>query len=216
MGNSLRILIVDDHGLVRTALNDRLAREPGIEIVGVAATGPEAMVLAQKHRPDIALLDIDLGGVESLSIAHWMLAGAPRTRVIFVSAHLYDRYLDFALDAGVQGFVSKNEPVSTLIAAIHAVARDATYFSPQVRERLMPPTPGDNANLRTRSAALTPRQREILGQIAMGRAKTDIAYRLGISVKTIETHCEMIMDKLHVHDRVELARLAIREGIIAA
>jgi len=217
MTGRVRVLVVDDHELVRCAFCERLSRERRFEVVNSAGDVLSAMVHLQRYRPDVILLDINLGDTDSLDFVRQAQTAAPATRVILVSALVYDRYIDQAMELGVRGYVSKREPMEVLIEAIDTVARGAAYYSAEVRRRLVPTRAGSRGQrLRSRGASLTPRQRQILALIADGRSKIEVADQLGVSVKTVETHCEMMMRRLQVSDRVELARFAIREGLLDA
>lgn len=214
--NRIRVLVVDDHEMVRLTLCERLEREPDVIVVGSAGTPDEAVRLALEHQPNVALLDIDLNGQPSLEATQRIRAGCPSTRLIFVSAFTHDRYIDFALEIGASGFVSKREKLDALVGAVRAVAVGGRYFSAEVSERVLrqPCSGGPAVSARSRYSTLTPRQREILVHIAQGRSKRDIAAQLGITVKTVETHCETMMSRLQVNDRVGLTRYAIREGLV--
>ncbi len=214
MPDQVRILIVDDHVLVRSTVADRLRQETALQIVGLAGTAEEAVGLALAGRPDIVLMDIDLDGASGLQAARQIREAVPSARFIFVSAFVYDRYIQEALLLHASGYVSKREPLEVLIAAVRNVAAGERYFSPQVLRRLVIDRQGVRIarESRTRASTLTERELEILSNIAQGLAKKDIAARLAISVNTVERHCENLMDKLNIHDRVKLARFAIREG----
>jgi len=209
-----QILIVDDHVLVRTTVADRLSRENGINVVATTGNPSEAFDLIHRLHPDLVLMDIDLDGVESLPLTRQVMHRVPNSRVILVSALVYDRYVDFALENGVSGYVCKDESIDTLIRAVRAVRRGELFYSDRVRERLVPKhsRPACRGQ-RSRASSLTKRQREILRQIARGKSKSEVADALEVSVKTVETHCEMMMRRLLVANRVELARLAVREEL---
>jgi DNA-binding NarL/FixJ family response regulator len=215
MHTPVNILIVDDHALVRAALAERLAREPGFCVLPSAADADTARQLIACHQPDVILMDIDLAGSESLAVTGELLGNGCPARIIFVTGLIYDRYIDFALERGVRGFVSKGDSPDVLVTAVRAVMRDQVFYSAEVRRRIAPTTPaGGHATIRTRGAVLTPRQRQILGHIAQGKSKSQMAYQIGVSVKTVETHCQLLMDRLGLRDRVALARFAIRERLI--
>jgi DNA-binding NarL/FixJ family response regulator len=216
-GSTIRVLVVDDHDLVRRSLCDLLDREPDIQVVGSAGEAEDAYTLAVLHQPDIILMDIDLNGTTSLDTTVRIREESPRSRIIFVSAFTHDRYIDFALDVGAFGFISKREAIEGLAAAIRIVATGGRYFSPDVSIRLLRQATGlGPPRLRSRLSTLTPRQFEILVLIANGRTKVEIAKSLNITVKTVETHCETMMCRLLVNDRVGLTRYAIRENLVQA
>ncbi len=211
VANTVRILVVDDFELVRRTLCERLAREPGFLVVDSAGSVDEARTKALAHAPDVILMDIDLNRVESLPLTLELSAALPATRILMLSALFHDRYIDFVLQHNLAGYVSKQSALDKLLEAVKVVANGGQYYSRDVRERLIEERAGA---LRTPLAALTPRQREILVHIANGRSKKDVATELRVSVKTVETHCEMMMKKLGLHDRVNLTRYAIREGLL--
>lgn len=212
----IRIMVVDDHDLVRRTLCDRLGREIGFEVVAEAATVEEALCYTHTHDPGIVLMDIDLGDMTGLAATLRIAALKPQAGIIFVSAFVNDRYLEFAVRSHTHGYVTKQESLSVLIEAIRAVAAGGRFFSPRVRERLVANDKGagTSCGLQPRSALLSPRQRQILAHVAQGRSKKEIAGLLYVSIKTVEAHCETLMRRLGLHDRVGLARYAIREEII--
>ncbi|HRX83938.1 MAG TPA: response regulator transcription factor [Phycisphaerae bacterium] len=213
----VRVLIVDDHGLVRQTLKERLMREPDLAVVGCAGDRAGASALLRASRPDVALLDLHLDGADGLDVLRAARREELTTRFIVVSAFSYDRYIEAALALDARGYITKNEPAAVLIDAIHDVAAGGKFFSQAVRARLVPaPSRRREAVWQTRSATLTQRQRDVLMHIARGLSKSEVAQLLGLSRKTVETHCEMMMRRLVVRDRVELARFAIREGLVEA
>jgi DNA-binding NarL/FixJ family response regulator len=213
----LSVLLCDDHALVRDMLHDRLSRE-GMEIVGVAPSGETAIEIAGDQRPDVAILDIDMPGISPFEAARAVKRVSPDTRVVFLSAFVNDTYIDQALAAEASGYLTKSEPPDSIIRAIRRVHQGATSFSLEVLERLVVDSSGVrlNGSRRSRFDALTGREREILGYVARGLSQKQIARLAGISVKTVQHHVTHLMDKLEIHDRVELTRFAIREGLVEA
>jgi NarL family two-component system response regulator LiaR len=211
----IRILVVDDHALVRCTIVDRLAVEPDLRVVGAADSAELGVSRALELEPDIVLMDIDLAGASGLDAARRIVDAVPHVRLIMLSAFVYDRYIDEAIAARACGYVSKREELDVLVTVIREVAGGRRYFSPEVTHRLAENRfgSGNGRGTRSRSATLTDREIEVLSQIARGLAKRDIAQQLKISVKTVETHTENLMAKLDIHDRVELARFAIRERL---
>ena len=177
----------------------------------------EALRLAESGRPQIVLMDIDLDGTSGLEVAQQIRVVLPSARFIYVSAHVYDRYIQEALDSDASGYVSKRDEFDVLKAAIGAVMAGQCYLSRQVLSRLVVCEDGVRADgpPQTRACTLTAREREILEDIARGLAKKNIAARRHLSVKTVDRHCANLMAKLDIHDRVELARYAIREGLVS-
>ena len=211
----IRILVVDDQALVRGALAERLRREPGFSVVGGAGTADEAVDEALELEPDIILMDIDMPGLNSFDAAQRLRSLRPDIRVIFLSAFLHDHYIERSLRVKASGYLTKCESPETLIAAIHEVASGGSYFSPEVRARIVVDEDGAKllAGSKTRISTLTTREVEVLRYIARGLAKKQIADTMGVSVKTVDCHASNLMAKLEIHDRVELARFAIREGV---
>ena len=211
----VRILLADDHILVRDVLGERLGREPRLSVVAKAIDAEEAVRLAVAHSPDIVLMDIDMPGLICFDAAQRIMALQPKTHIIFLSAFFNDRYIEQALRVKARGYVTKREPPEVVIAAVHQVADGGVFFSDDVRARMVVGVDevrlaGDGATL---SSTLTPREIEVLRYVARGLSKKEIATTMSISVKTIENHCGSLMGKLGIHDRVVLTRFAIREGL---
>jgi DNA-binding NarL/FixJ family response regulator len=210
------VLIADDHALVRDMLAQHLEREPGISLVGATADAGEALALAEHEKPDVVVLDIDMPGLSAFEAARKIASSAPRARIVFLSGYLNDAYIEQALALEAGGYISKSEPVDAIVRAIRKVAGGSLYFSPQVQQRIV--VDGNGVRLRSgphaRLQLLTPREMEILGYLAKGLAKKEMARLADISVKTVDQHCTHIMEKLDIHDRVELAHFAIREGLV--
>lgn len=206
----LRVLVVDDHVLLREMLTERMAAETDMTVVGQAATTDEAVALSAELGPDIVLLDIELPGLSAFDAALAMRQATPGLRVIFLSAFIHDAYIKRALEVRAAGYLSKGSTPSQLVGAIRTVAAGGTAMCQAVLDRLVVDTGSDGD---TREALLTPREREVVARVAEGLAQKQIARRMGVSIKTVQTHITHAMDKLAIHDRVELARYAIREGL---
>ena len=204
--------------MLRDALRDRLQNEPDLEIVGVANDGGQAVDEATRLQPDIILMDIDMPGTICFEAAKSIKTHSPDTRVIYVSAFFNDRYIESALAAHASGYVTKDEPPEVVIEAIRRAARGVAYFSSKVQSRLV--IDGQGVRLqstsKSRSSMLTDREMEVLRYVAHGLSKKEIARTMVIAVKTVDRHCANLMSKLEIHDRVELARFAIREGLAEA
>lgn len=213
-----RILLVDDHELVRTAIAGAIARLVGFEVVGQAASADEAMALALDLRPDLVLMDVDMPGVICFEAVARLRARMPELRVIFLSAYFHDHHIEGALRVGARGYVVKGGPLEVLFDALRAVSEGGEYYSREVRERLA--FDGERPRLaektETRASTLSPREVDVLRYVARGLSKKEIARTMGLSVKTIEHHSASVMRKLDIHDRVELTRFAIREGLAEA
>lgn len=218
MNGNIRIMIVDDHTLVRAVLADHVQREPDIEVVGTAANADEAIRSVLECDPNIILMDIDMPGLISFDAAREIASLRPDVRVIFLSAFLHDWYIQQALQVKARGYLTKRESPETVVAAIREVASGGAYFSEEVRSRITVGPHGVSLAEGTASLAstLTTREVEVLRYIASGLSKKEIAGIMHISAKTVDKHSTNLMRKLKIHDRVELARYAIRAGLAEA
>jgi len=218
MARTVSILIVDDHESIRQLLKDRLSAEPDMTVVSHVDNAEAAVVEAIEHKPDVILMDIDMPGLSAFDAAARITARCPNSRVLFLTAFVKDRYIESALAAQAWGYVTKTEPPEAVIKAIRDVSRGFAYFSREVQSRLVVDSKGVRLaeKGRTLASTLTPREREVLCYLAQGRSKKSIAEIMCISVKTVDFHCSHLMEKLDIHDRVELARFAIREGFVDA
>ncbi len=218
MSLATTILLVDDQNLLREALALRLSQEPGLSIVATAGDADAAVREAEIHQPHVVLMDIDMPGRCCFDAARAIAAVSPQTAVVFVSAFCHDRYIEAALAVGAAGYLTKDESPGMLIAAIHAARSGSAYYSPEVAARIV----ADSAGLRlsqpanARVSTLTPRELEILRYIARGMSRKEIARLRQVSEKTVVNHTTNLMNKLNIHDRVHLARYAIREGLASA
>ena len=212
----IRILLADDHTLVRAGIRSLLTRLPGLEVVGEAADGREALRLADALRPDIVVLDVGMPRLNGLEVASRLGAVSPAIRVIILSMHTSEEYVLRALRAGCAGYLLKSAAVSELELAVRAVASGDTYLSPKVSKRVV-----DDYVLRSGGAAdpldaLSPRQREVLQLAAEGHSSKEIAQLLGVSLRTVETHRSQLMERLDVHDLAGLVRFAVRVGLVTS
>jgi DNA-binding NarL/FixJ family response regulator len=210
----LRILLADDHKLVRAGLRLLLERIADLEVVGETADGQEALRQIAELRPDVALVDVSMPGLNGIETAARVAREHPATRVLMVSMHLDEEYVHRALSAGAAGYLLKNSELQELEIAVRAVGRGETWLSPDVSARVVRSLgKGDKAGAGPYEL-LTQRQREVLQLIAEGRSTKQIAQRLGISVKTVETHRSELMERLGIHGIAGLVRYAIRAGIV--
>ena len=213
---AISILVVDDHGLVRDSLSSSLDREKDFRIVGVATNADEAITEALAHKPDVVLMDIDMPGLSCFDAVQIIQSRVPNTKFIFVTAYEQDEHLEQALRVRANGFVSKTEGIAALAQAVREVMAGRVHYSPEVTKRLV--VDGDEIRLanppKTRLRMLSPRERELLRVLAKGLTLKDAAQTLGISYKTADKQKASLMAKLDIHDRVELARFAIREGLV--
>lgn len=217
MNESIRVLLADDHTLLRRAVGRVLHESPSIAVVAEVANADDAIAAALRYQPSVVVLDIDMPGIASFDAARTITARVPSARILFLSAFTHDRYIEAALAAGALGYLSKNEPPEKVVEAIRAVAVGQCYFSPEVQSRLVIDSDGVHLGQSTsRASLLTNREMEVLRYIARGLSKKEIAKTMHLSVKTVENHSASIMSRLDIHDRVELTRFAIREGLIEA
>ncbi|MCH7871049.1 MAG: response regulator transcription factor [Planctomycetes bacterium] len=211
----VKILLADDHALLRGMLADRLQRDPQFEVVGAAGTADEAVTLAVKLAPDIIVLDIDMPGLNCFDAARTMISRHPGVKILFLSAHVHDHYIEQALKVGAMGYVTKGSAPEVVVNALHEIAADRAFFSEEIQARIVVDSGG--ARLaetgKTRISTLTEREMQVLGYIARGLAKKEIAEIMHVSVNTVDKHSAHLMRKLDIHDRVELTRFAIREGL---
>jgi len=217
MPSDIKVLIADDHALLLEAVGERLSQEPDLTVVSRVYNADDAVVMAARHQPDVVLLDIDLPGKASFDAARQIKADRPQTHVVYLSAFSNDRYIEDALRSGCSGYLTKDEPMETVIQAIRSAVDNGAYYSPRIRERLVvDPEKGLTLDIDgvTKASTLTPRELEVLRYLAQGMSKKQIAGKVHRSVSTIDKHVENLMRKLEIHDRVELARYAIREGLI--
>jgi len=211
------VLLVDDHGLVRDSLAAWLQSQPDMTVLATAGTAEDGLEAAIRNQPDIVVFDIDMPGRISFDVAKTLKTRLPETRIMFLSAFCHDRYIEQALAVEAAAYVTKSESPATVADAVRTVAAGGAYFSPEVEERIVVDTRGVTlGSERTRSSILSPRELEVLRYIARGLSKKEIGATMHISVKTVDNHSTSLMSKLDVHDRVELARYAIREGLVEA
>jgi two-component system, NarL family, invasion response regulator UvrY len=210
MSTSIKVLLVDDHAVVREGYRRLLEREARMEIVGEAATAAQACEQAAALDPDIVVMDIALPGVSGIEAMRRMLAHRPQRRVLMFSMHDDAIFPSRALDAGARGYLTKASAPEMLVQAIYAVARGERYLSPDVAQVL-----ARRAELQERSAAdtLTTRELEILGLLVHGDTVKRIGERLGLSEKTVANHQSVIRDKLGARNSVQLARIAAQLGL---
>ncbi len=215
---SVRILLADDHTLVRSGVKSLLSAMDAVEVVAEASDGLEAVKLAAAELPDVVLMDIAMRGINGLEAAAQIRQHNPKIKVILLSMHDSAEYVDQALRTGVAGYVLKDAAPLELEFALQAVMRGETYLSPRVSSQVVqslvdraPPAPAESD-----LALLSPRQTEILKSIANGRTTKQIAFDLGVSIKTIETHRAQVMERLDIHDLAGLVRFAVRVGLVSA
>jgi DNA-binding NarL/FixJ family response regulator len=210
----IRILLADDHTLVRAGIRSLLESIDDVEVVAEAGEGREALELIAKHRPDVALLDIGMPGLNGLEVARRTPQASPRTRIIILSMHADAAYVKKALRAGAVGYLLKGASVVELPLAVRAVMRGESYLTPKISSSVVEGILEQDAEGSDPLDDLTARQREILQLVAEGQSTKEIAGILGISVKTVESHRLHMMDRLDIHDVPGLVRFAIRAGLV--
>lgn len=209
------IIIADDHPLIRSSLSGFLDDVPGFDVVAAVGTADEALRLTASLRPTALVLDVGMPGTDAFQAAAEVKQLSPYTEVVFLSGTLSDQFIDNATKSGALAFVVKSDSPDEVVLAIEAVAKGKSYYSPSVRQRLAKRSGrADGADGATRLASLSPRERETLRYIARGMSKKEIAPCMHITVKTVDKHVTQVMRKLDIHDRVELARFALREGLV--
>ena len=207
---ALRVLIADDHPLMRQGLRAQLEKE-GFEVVAAAADGHEAVALAAKLSPDVAVLDIGMPGLNGLEAAREIRRQGQARAIVLLTLHAEDHYVLEALRVGVKGYVLKSQPPQAVVDAIHQALRGDVYLSPGVSRILV------DAYLSGREPTeelLSPRERQVLQLVAEGRTTKEIAQILDVSVKTADSHRGRLMKKLDIHETAGLVRYAIRRGVI--
>ncbi len=213
----LRLLLVDDHPIVRTGLRMLFQAEPDLQVVGEASGGAEAISAVQKLHPDVVIMDVAMPGMSGIEATRQIKAISPETAVLALTMHEDEQYFFAMLYAGASGYIPKRAAPDDLVAAIRAVAEGNVFLHSSLarflmkdvaEQKLTPAAEGDDG--------LTARELEVLTLIAEGRTSREIAEELVISIKTVERHRENIMRKLDIHNRVELVKYAIKRGLIQA
>ncbi|MFZ5817589.1 MAG: response regulator [Bacillota bacterium] len=212
-----RVLICDDHMMVRQGVRMVLQSEPDIELIGEAGRGEEAVQLAAALEPDVVIMDISLPDISGIEATRRIKESTPSTHVIGLTMHEEEPYVLELLRAGAEGYIVKRSAAADLVGAIRAVMQGQAILDPAITKAVVtgyvsrpapqPPEPAE-------PCPLTPREREILILVAEGNTNAEIARKLYISEKTVQTHRSNILDKLNIHDRTELVRYAIRQGLI--
>jgi DNA-binding NarL/FixJ family response regulator len=213
----IRILLADDHSLVRAGIRALVQRVNGVEVVGEASNGREAFRLVKECEPDVVLMDVAMPELNGLDAIPRILQQDPKIAVIILSMHATREYVQRALQAGAAGYVLKNAAVDELETAIRTVARGEKYLTPAISEQViagMSAPKREAGGSPVPAESLTQRQREILQLIAEGRTTREIAKILHISVKTVETHRTLLMARLNLHEVAGLVRYAIRIGLV--
>jgi two-component system, NarL family, response regulator NreC len=207
----IRILLADDHALVRQGFRMILEAQPDMEIVGQAGNGREAVELAEKLKPDVVVMDVAMPELNGTEATRRLAASTPRTRVLALSMHKDSVYVREILRAGARGYLLKDSGDTDLVAAVRAVAKGEGYISPAVSDAVLSDY---RKHVSDPVDLLTGREREVLQSIAEGKTNKEIATALNLSVYTVEAHRGRIMEKLNLHSTGELVRFALRNGLI--
>ncbi len=210
----IRVLLADDHPVVRKGLQSCLARQDSLKVVGEAADGDEALAKALELLPDIVLLDISMPRRDGLAVTAALRKEAPQVKVLILSVHNNKEYIFRIIQAGAHGYISKEASPEELMHAIEAVYGGETFFSPEIAKAALNQLV-NNGGKREPFAQLTGREREVLVLIAQGQSNKEIASNLGIGVRTIETHRARIMRRLDIHSVAGLTKFAIANGLIS-
>lgn len=216
---AIRVLICDDHIMVRQGVRMVLQSESDIELVGEAGRGEEAVALAEQLKPEVVIMDLSLPDMSGIEATKRIKAALPSTRVIALTMHEEEPYVMEVLRAGAEAYIVKRSAAADLVNAMRQVMAGQAVLDPVVTKAVVtgyvsrptPPTPDKETD-----SVLTPREREILILVAEGFTNAEIAKKLYISEKTVQTHRSNILDKLNIHDRTELVRYAIRHGLVEA
>jgi two-component system, NarL family, response regulator NreC len=210
----LRILLADDHAMLRDGVRMVLEAQPGFRVVGTADNGRDAVRLAHELQPDIAVLDVAMPEINGLEATKEIRELSPDTEIVILSMHEGQEYLREALRAGASGYVLKRAAAKELVGAIQAIRRGESYLDPALTRTLISDYVRQVERDDEAPDSLTDRELEVLKLVAEGMTNRQIALQLNISIKTVQTHRANLMDKLNLHDRTELVRYAIRRGLI--
>lgn len=208
----IRILIIDDHPIVRTGIKSLLAQAPDIDVVGEAADGDEAVSRVAELAPDVVTLDVSLPGKSGLEVLRELRSRSPKTAVLVLSMHSEDRYAVRLLRGGASGYLSKESPAETLIRAVRKVASGGKYVSEEVAERLAFRL--DPAYEGAPHEKLSPRELDVMRLLASGRTVSEIGHELAISVKTVSTYRRRILDKMDMGSSAEIIRYALENRLV--
>ena len=212
MGKKIRILLVDDHTVVRRGIRMILSAQPDMEVVAEGKNGFEAIEAAGKTQPDVVIMDVNMEGMNGIEGARRIVESLPRCRVLALSMHRDAVYVREMLKAGAKGYLVKDADDDALLDAVRAVARGDAYLSPSVADSVLTDY---RRHVTNPMDLLTAREREVLQLIAEGKTNKDIASQLSLSVYTVEAHRGRLMEKLNLHSTGELVRFAMRNGFIS-
>jgi DNA-binding NarL/FixJ family response regulator len=215
----VRILVADDHDIMRRGLRSLLTAKPGWEVCAEAKTGREAVALAEQHKPEVVVMDISMPELNGLEAARRIRKSLPKTEIVILTLHFSDQLVHDIVEAGARAYIMKSDADRDLVTAVEAISNHRSFFTPRAAEMLLNGFRKQNnvgegpTEFRSR---LTSREREIVQLLAEGKSSKEVAVSLGISVKTAETHRANIMRKLELHSVSELVRYAVKNQIIEA
>jgi two-component system nitrate/nitrite response regulator NarL len=210
----IKVMVVDDHPVVRRGLSSCLSNRENVKLVGEASDGAEAVLKVKELQPDVLLMDIDMPQMDGLAVTEKLRKEAPQVKVLILSSHSKRDYVTRIIRAGARGYVLKDTPPDDLVKAIQAVDSGEAFFSPPVA-RIALNQYVDESDQEAPLAKLSERERQVLGLIAEGKSNKEIAVALDIGVRTTETHRERIMRKLDIHSVAGLTKFAIANGIVS-
>jgi len=216
--NSIRILLADDHTVMRRGLRALLERQNGFEVVAEAADGREAVELASAVNPDVAVIDIGMPNINGIEAARRITEKRPETAVVILSMHADESYVLKALKSGARGYLLKDSPEDDLINAIRAVHVGKAFFSPEISRMLAEDymRQMQQRGVEDSYELLTPREREILQMLGEGKSNKEVATELNLSLHTVETHRGNVLEKLNLHSTAEMILYAVRKGIVTS
>jgi DNA-binding NarL/FixJ family response regulator len=211
----ITVLLADDHKIVREGFRELLDREPDLAVIGEAQNGRQAVEMARKLRPDVVVMDIAMPLLNGLEATRQIRKAVPNSKVLILSAHCDDAYVEQAIESGALGFLFKQSQANTLPGAIREIQKGNILFSPSIVKHFRDQqSPGRSGLLKKKLPRLSSREMEVLQLIVEGQPDKQAAAELGISTKTVEEHRQNLMSKLHIHDLAGLTRYAIGVGII--
>ncbi|HEY9323920.1 MAG TPA: response regulator transcription factor [Agromyces sp.] len=211
---SIRIVVADDHPIVRAGIIGLLEAEAGLEVVGEAADGAEAVAVVASERPDLVLMDLRMPHLDGAAATARILAEVPGTRVLVLTTYETDDHILAAIEAGASGYLLKAAPQAEIVAGIRAVAAGETVLAPSIAAKLVSRVRADAASVASPSPSLSPRELEVLRLVADGRSNPEIARALFIGEATVKTHLLHVFEKLEVNDRTRAVTRAMELGII--
>jgi len=214
--NTIRVILAEDHTIVRKGLRSLLEGEEDIEVIGEAGNGKEAITLVEQKKPDIVVMDIGMPELNGLEATRRIKKKFPQTKVLILTMHTNEEYVFEILQAGASGYIVKKAAPTELVSALRAVEQGESFLSPSISKKVIDEYLQRAGEAKRRGAfeLLTDREREVLQLIAEGNSTRGIAGRLFISTKTVETHRSNLMEKLDLHGTADLTRYAIRTGIV--